>query len=79
MTANPILEAFRAASPEDRLAALREFRLLMPPIPNADDHELKHHYDAMKEACGRAGWDDPEMSDYDDYEAKIAMVNRVAQ
>ena len=79
MTVNPILEAFRTASPEDRLAALREFQTLVPSNPGADDHELQQHFDAMLEACGRAGWDDPEMSDYDDYDAKIAAVNRVAR
>lgn len=35
----------------------------------ADDFELRETYVAQSRALGKAGWDDPEMDIYNDYDA----------
>jgi hypothetical protein len=43
----------------DRIKALLE----------ADDFDIRETYAAQSAAAGAAGWDDPEMDVYDDYDA----------
>jgi hypothetical protein len=43
-----------------------------------DEAELAETYDAQSDAALRAGWDAPEMADYDNYDDMPSIVARIA-
>lgn len=55
-------EALYVILPKERFDRLREFLAL-------DEEEVREFYPAQERALRLAGWDDPEMDIYNDYDA----------
>lgn len=45
-----------------------------PEVEPSSDDELSDTYVAQQVAALAAGWDEPEMDDYDDYDAKRPRI-----